>query len=290
MKLMIGEGDMKSLKKVRHTNELNSTLSSIPLSAKRLLFLALSQINSRKEINIDDVIHVSAQEFSFITSLDVRNCYKHLKDGADTLLSIKLLLEKDEIKSIKDHLGIKGDPNQIKLNLTDYCAYIPDEARVAIRFSRAASIYISSIIGVERKYTTQALISVVRLSSTHATTLYQLIRKMIGLSVHRYGKSFTIEVDQLRKEMGLIDKDGNLTWSEYPIFKRDVLNKAIKEINEKTEIFNLSFDVVSKLGRKVNEIRFNYIVDEDEFRNSFVTDDDRFILEFDKMFPEQDNE
>lgn len=290
MKIIIGENKVKSLKKVRHTNELNATLSSIPISAKRVLFLALSQINSTKEIKISDAIYISASEYSSITATDIKNSYRHLKDGADILSSIGLRLEKEEVKSIQKLIGLKGEPSHIRLNLMDYCAYLPDEGRVAIRFSPAAAHYISSIIGTERKYTTQALISVVMLSTTHSTTLYQLIRKMIGLSIHRYGNSFSISVNDLKREMGLVDENGELTWSEYPIFKRDVLNKAIKEISEKTEINNLTFEVSGKIGRKVSDLRFTYTIDEDKFRNSFKSEDDKFLDEFDKLFPPEENQ
>lgn len=290
MKIILGENSMRTLKKVRHTNELNTTLSSLPLSAKRLLFLALSQVNSRNEINLEDTIFVSASEFAKITGTDINNSYRSLKEGADILSKVALRLEKEEIKKIQDAMGLSGKtPNYMLLNMMEYCVYFPDESRVGIRFTQTSSHYISSIIGSERKFTTQALISVVMLPTTHSTTLYQLIRKMIGLSIHHYGKSFSISLEELKKEMGLIDDNGNTTWAEYPIFKRDVLNKAVKEINNKTEIYNLSFEVSGKIGRKVSNLRFMYEINEDRFKSSLNNKDDEFLYEFDKLFPSEEN-
>lgn len=37
--------------KIRHRNEINSTFSSLPLSARRILFMAMAQIDSREELS-----------------------------------------------------------------------------------------------------------------------------------------------------------------------------------------------------------------------------------------------
>ncbi|HEN3303491.1 TPA: replication initiation protein [Yersinia enterocolitica] len=281
---------MRNLKKVRHSNQLNQTLSTIQLSAKRVLFLALSQVNSRTQMDMQKTIYVTASDFAEITKTDIKNAYRHLKEGADALRLIGLRIEKEEIEIISKEIGLSGKtPDYMNLNLMEYCVYNVDEGRVGIKFTNTASKYISSIVGVERKYTTQALISVVMLSTTHSTTLYQLIRKKIGLSLQRFGNGFEISIEDLKKEMGLINQAGDESYPDYKIFKRDVLTKSIKEINGKTEIFDLDFTVSGKIGRRVDKLFFKYKIDEERFKESLKSnlekEDDKFLEGFDKLFP-----
>ncbi|HCL7449505.1 TPA: replication initiation protein, partial [Escherichia coli] len=49
-------------------------------------------------------------------------------------------------------------------------------------------------------------------------------------------------------------------YPDYPAFKRDVLNKSIKEIMKHTEVKNLSFVVSEKIGRKVHKLKFSYSI------------------------------
>ena len=37
--------------KIRHRNEINNTFSALPLSARRILFMAMAQIDSRQELS-----------------------------------------------------------------------------------------------------------------------------------------------------------------------------------------------------------------------------------------------
>lgn len=84
-----------------------------------------------------------------------------------------------------------------------------------------------------------------------------------------------------------INDDGNIEYKypDFPIFKREVINKAIKEINEKTEIELLSCLVESKDGRKVSVLRFEFLIDEDKFTGDYSEDEAAFLEEFDKKVP-----
>ncbi len=124
--------------------------------------------------------------------------------------------------------------------------------------------------------------SVVSLSSVNAASLYQLIRKHYSAN-SRLG-FFDISIDELKDELNLysIDDDGNKEYKypDFPIFKRDVLNKSVKEIIKLTEVKNLKFEVSGKLGRKVDRLKFSYSLD-----SVNLTDDEREFLDmFDKNF------
>ncbi|EAX8253364.1 RepB family plasmid replication initiator protein, partial [Salmonella enterica] len=74
---------------------------------------------------------------------------------------------------------------------------------------------------------------------------------------------------------------------KYSFFVRDVINKSINEIMEKTEINKLSFSVIGKKGRMAHMLRFEFSINEKT--TSFSEDDMAFLEEFDKVVPPKKN-
>ncbi|MDS4100956.1 replication initiation protein, partial [Escherichia coli] len=139
------------------------------------------------------------------------------------------------------------------------------------------------LIGEEKRYTTQVLLSVVRLTSVNAASLYQLIRKIY--SNNSRANSFEMTIDELKDELNLytIGAGGvkDYKYPDYPAFKRDVLNKSVKEIIKHTEVKNLSFVVSEKIGRKVYKLKFSYTIGYE----GDTREDSEFTNMFDKMYP-----
>lgn len=272
------------LTKVRHRNEVGVTLASLSLSAKRVLFLALCQIDSKEMLN-DEILEVDADLFSKTTTLDKYAAYAALKEGAKVLASTTLVVNRDDLKNLSNELGIATSknkmPDRLDLNLTEFCAYYDHLAIVRIKFTNTAKRYFSKLIGSENRYTTQVLKSVVILNSVNSTNLYQVIRKYYSLNPA--SKSFEISVDQLKDEMGLYHIENGEKVYKYPkysFFIRDVINKSIKEIIEKTEIKTIKFTVVGKKGRMVHMLKFEYSLNED---TSIFDEDAKFLEKFDKV-------
>ncbi len=272
------------LTKVRHRNEVGVTLASLSLSAKRVLFLALCQIDSKEMLN-DEILEVDADLFSKTTTLDKYAAYAALKEGAKVLASTTLVLNRDDLKNLSNELGIATSknkmPDRLDLNLTEFCAYYDHLAIVRIKFTNTAKRYFSKLIGSENRYTTQVLKSVVILNSVNSTNLYQVIRKYYSLNPA--SKSFEISVEQLKDEMGLYHIENGEKVYKYPkysFFIRDVINKSIKEIIEKTEIKTIKFTVVGKKGRMVHMLKFEYSLNED---TSISDEDAKFLEKFDKV-------
>ncbi len=74
-----------------------------------------------------------------------------------------------------------------------------------------------------------------------------------------------------------------------------MLNKAIAEIKKKTEISFVGFTVHEKEGRKVSKLKFEFVVDEEEFSgdeeviSSLSDADAAFLKEFDETLPPKKN-
>ena len=82
-----------------------------------------------------------------------------LKEGAKVLASTTLVLNRDDLKTLSNELGISTSknkiPDRLDLNLTEFCAYYDHLATVRIKFTNTAKRYFSKLIGSENRYTTQ---------------------------------------------------------------------------------------------------------------------------------------
>lgn len=95
-------------------------------------------------------------------------------------------------------------------------------------------------------YLQYELKNILSLSSKYSFLLYLYLRK------ERYRADWVISLQKLRDE--IFDIKGNEYYINFKYFKRDILDKALKEINKKTDI---SFEYkTEKTGRRVTGIRF----------------------------------
>ncbi|HCW2949029.1 replication initiation protein [Escherichia coli] len=278
---------LSRLTKVRHRNELNSTLSTLPMAAKKVLFLAMCQINSKNEFDDDHIFYVTVADYIKWVQVKPDAAYLALRDGSNILDTTLLKLKHDEILELSSDLGFKftksNVPDSMNLSLTVFSTYYRNEGRVGIKFTKEAKRFLCKLIGEEKRYTTQVLLSVVRLTSVNAASLYQLIRKIY--SNNSRANSFEMTIDELKDELNLytIGAGGvkDYKYPDYPAFKRDVLNKSVKEIMKHTEVKNLSFVVSEKIGRKVYKLKFSYTIGYE----GDTREDSELTNMFDKMYP-----
>lgn len=97
-------------------------------------------------------------------------------------------------------------------------------------------------------YFKYALENVIQLTRKASYLLYIYIRP------NRFRGEWTLSLDELRDTV--LDCKGHESYREYKIFKRDVLDPAVKEVNCKTDC-HFEYEPV-KQGRRVIEIRFIY--------------------------------
>lgn len=114
--------------------------------------------------------------------------------------------------------------------------YHKGEARVTVRFSNDIKKYLTQL---SEQFTRVALNNVCGLKSAYSIRIYELCKQYIPKRNDR-----VIPVSELRDYLGVGDAHG-----QFKDFKRDVLTKSLKELNEKTDL-DVSMDTV-KQGRKV---------------------------------------
>lgn len=277
--------------KIRHRNELNKTLSQLPLQAKRVVYLALVPIDSKNPIENGRIFRVTASDLADAAGISLTLAYQQLKEGARLLKDSSLSLTGDDVVLLAKDLGLpyteKNKPTEIDLAITDYCAYFNHSGYLEIRFSRTIEPYISNLVGEKNKYTTKLLKSAVKLSGMYSSSIYQLIRKnyISGNSLIK----FTIDLMDLKDEILAyeVSDDNNIVYKypDYPIFKREVLNKAIKEITMKTEVSKINISIAKKEGKKASKLLFECAITELKENSPVIPlsqEDMEFLKELDK--------
>ena len=256
--------NVSSKTKVRHKTDINKTLSKMPLSSRRVLFMAIAQLDSKRLIKQGQVFRIYASEYAKIANLEMNTAYEQLKAAALDLQKQVIGIPKPQllppIPRAGEHPWKKPSGNGIRmLNVTEYCDYEDGDGYVDIAFSRQMEPYICMIEG---KYTTQVLLSSARLRDTNANNFYQLIRQKISEKKDRY---FEIGVDELKDELGLYTTKNKERIYSYPLYKdlnKFVIKKSVDTIKDTTEIKDLAVEIIERKSRKATKLRFSYRVDD----------------------------
>lgn len=107
------------------------------------------------------------------------------------------------------------------------------------------SIIFESLCNQDRLYyTTIKLLEQKALKYLYTPIFYEIFKKHEKINIPNF------LIDELKNLTGTQNK-----YQEYKYFKRDVLLKSIKELNQFDKKYEYSFEEI-KLGRKVNEIKF----------------------------------
>lgn len=256
--------NVSSKTKIRHKTDINRTLSKVPLASRRVLFMAISQLDSKKLIEKGQIFRIYASEYARIAEIEINTAYEQLKNAAIDLQKQLIGIPKDQllppIPRIGDRPWVKPVGTGIRmLNVTEYCDYEGGNGYIDICFSRQMEPYICMIEG---NYTTQVLLSSARLRDTNASNLYQLIRQKISEKKERY---FDISINELKDELGLFTTHNKVKKYSYLLFKdfnKVVIKRSLETISATTEIKDLNVDIIERKGRKASMIRFSYRIDE----------------------------
>jgi plasmid replication initiation protein len=134
----------------------------------------------------------------------------------------------------------------IQVAWLSYVAYNESEGTIDMRFDPFLRPY---LLELKREFTSYKLENIVKLKSTYAIRIYELLKQYEKL------KERTFPVKELRKILGVED-----IYPAYGNFKQRVLVPAQKELQKKTDIH---FEIEEiKLDRKVEKVKFTIVKDE----------------------------
>lgn len=154
--------------------------------------------------------------------------YTALKNTIDKLISKKIRIKQAENK-------------ELTTTFLSSCIYCYDSGEVILKYDPELKPY---FLQLKTNFTKYHLINILSLKSFYAIRIYELCKQYEKI------KERILTIQEIKDMLQIKAKSYDI----YNRFKEKVLNVAVKEINEKTDL-NLKFKEIKK-GRKVNAIKF----------------------------------
>lgn len=217
-------------------NGLINASYNLSLAEQRIVLMAIviSRYNG-KGINANDYLDISASDYSKNFKVDNSASYRALIEASKNLFERKFTITEQTPKG----------ENKILSRWVSAIKYIPSCGTLQIIFAPPVIPFINDL---EKKFTKFFLEDVADLQSKYALRLYEIL-----MSWSSTKKTPPIAIEKLRSLLG-VEKN------EYPAmnnFKRRVLDLAVGQINEKTNIF-VTYEQHKK-GRSIDSISFSYV-------------------------------
>ncbi|KXI77795.1 initiator RepB protein [Bacillus cereus] len=137
-------------------------------------------------------------------------------------------------------IEIRAGEELIQVSWLSSAIYNRNKGTIDMRFDPLLKPF---LLELSSKFTSYRLANVVKLKSTYAIRIYELLKQYEDL------KERTISLENLRYYLDAMD-----VYPNYANFKQRVLKPSQKELNQKTDI-SFEFEEI-KIGRKVHKIRF----------------------------------
>lgn len=198
-------------------NDLVSASYSLGVAEQRLIFLAIIEAREQnKFINVGKSLRIYAKSYEKQFNVEKHTAYEAMKRAVEGLYEAGFSYTKTDAES--------GKLGHYKSRWVDKIGYIDDLGCVELVF---ASDVIPLITRLEKRYTEYELKQVSSLQSEYAIRLYEIIIQWKAV-----GKTNKILLDDLRTMIGVEPSQ----YKKMCNFKAKVLDLAIRQINEHTDI------------------------------------------------------
>ena len=215
------------------TNQLNQALQTLSLSEVRIIQLAI--VDARETatgLSTDKPLRIDASRYAEAFGTSRQNAYARMKEAEETLFNRRFTYQ-----------DINGKP--IKSRWLQQVQYHDGEGAIDLVFTLAVVEGISRIDGLEQFFTSYLLEQTTQFDSVYSVRLYELLTQWRAAK-----KTPCFELGVFRQQMGL----GVNEYKRMNDFKKRVLDLAINEINEKSDL-KVKYDNVKK-GRSITGFKF----------------------------------
>ena len=244
-----------SNKKIYHKNEANKSLSLMTLPARRLLYLTIAKIvKDKNELKFDpnQRFIVTAKEYAELCNVSHSVAYRQLKEGIwDIRTTMMEVLESEVIPADKR----KNRPADMTIVFTvaNYGAYSNGEGFVELSLDPIIAPYISNL---KADFTSQYLLSALRLADSNANKLYLLLCEWVssGMYAHKI-----INIDELKIKLSI---ETIPTYEEFKAFRNLFFKRAVKIVLEQTEFSKIEMEIIERIGRKASKVKISYEYDD----------------------------
>ena len=214
-------------------NALINASYHLDLVEQRLILLSIIEARATgKGITSSDKLTITASSYMNNFGVERDAAYKALKGACNNLFKRQF--------SFIEHTD-KGS-KVIHTRWISSIAYIENAATIELIFAP----YVAPLITLlEKNFTSYELEQIADLNSKYAIRLYEMT-----IAWKSAGKTPTFTIDELRDRLGVLVSE----YKRMELFKRKVLDFAIKLINEKTNI-SIHYEQC-KSGRKITGFNF----------------------------------
>ena len=198
-------------------NALINASYNLELTEQRLLMLAI--INARETghgITAESKLEIHASDYANLFNVSVDASYKALKEAVNNLFNRQFSYVAEYKKT--------GKTGVVRSRWVSRIFYVDDLAILEITF---APDVVPLITKLEEHFTSYLAKQIAHLTSKYATRLYELL-----ISWRQIGKTPIIELQEFRLKLGLLENE----YTAMSDFKKRVLNLALQQINEHTDI------------------------------------------------------
>ena len=213
-------------------NSLIDASFNLSLVEQRLMLLAIVEARELPKLTPETPIEVKATAYREQYKTDKSEAYKQLADASKQLFNRQF-----------SYIDRYADTDAITVSRwVNEVTYVHDKGMVVMYLNRNV---ISMISRLYENFTQYYLEQVSDFKSKYSIRLYELLIKYKEL-----GSSKKYTIDELRSLLGV----ENTEYKTMSLFKVNVLDKAVKEINTKTDI-QIKYDQF-KEGRAISHIIF----------------------------------
>ena len=217
-------------------NALINASYNLDLVEQRLILLAIVEArDSGRGINANDPLEVHAESYVNQFNVARQTAYQALKDACKDLFVRQFSYQE---------INKRGNVENVLSRWVSEIRYIDDEATVKLIFAPAI---VPLITRLEEQFTKYELQQISNLSSAYAVRLYELL-----IAWRSTGQTPIIELAEFRQKIGVLDDE----YTRMGNFKDRVLNLAIAQINEHTDI-NVQCQQHKK-GRNISGFSFTF--------------------------------
>lgn len=197
------------------SNRLNMALQSLSLSEIRIMQIAIIDARETgKGLTTDQPLTISSKRYAEAFNVSRQTAFDAILDAEKNLFERRFSF-------------LDTDEQQVKSRWVQRVKYLEKEASVELILTYDVVKEITRLDGYDQFFTQYLLSQTAGMKSVYSVRLYELL-----IQWKTAGKTPILHIDTFREQMGVSNK-------EYKImsdFKRRVLEVAIKEINDKSDL------------------------------------------------------
>lgn len=218
-------------------NVLINASYNLEVTEQRLILLSIIRARETGQgISSDSKLEIHASDYASRFDVTKEAAYSALKNAVNNLFERKFSFKEIHKDSNKEIV--------VKSRWVSRIAYIDDLATLEVTF---APDVVPLITRLEKHFTSYQLKQVAQLTSKYAIRLYEFL-----IAWREIGKTPIISLSEFREKLGLDISE----YQKMVNFKSRVLEPAIKQINELTDIY-VKYEQY-KTGRSISGLSFAF--------------------------------